>query len=316
MITDYGVKGLLYKALAATPQSDKIANLAQRVMSTLPAGAAEKLDFLGMVPALRRWVGNRSAKKPNEYHYTVTTDKFEGTIDLPMDWINNDKTGQVARAASQLVTRYNPQWAGARVANLINNSSSGTLGLCFDGLSFINASHVWGDSGTINNAQTFGCASAGNPTANEAANAIVKAFQTLVAFKDDRGEPINENITKVAIVVPGGNATIAAAVLQACTMPNLDTGTGVRVNPVMGLPVEFEVISSVRVTLTNRMHLYNVSPDAVPFAFLENKADFRLTSKAAGSDYEHDNDAWQYGVKAVGEAGYGRFTDVVEILFN
>lgn len=311
MITDYGVKGLLYKALAETPMSDRLALLARRVDSALPAGSAEKLDFLGMVPALRRWVGARAAKRVLAYKYTVTTDKYESTIDVPLDWINNDKTGQVAQAAGQLVMRYNPQWISARVAYLLNNAA--TL-LCFDGLAFFSASHVWGDSGTISNLLTYNAASANAPTANEAAEAIVNAYNAMLAFKDDRGEPINEDITKLSLVVPAGNA-IAAAVAQAVKQDRLDTGTGVRDNPVKGLGVAIDVLPSARYT-QNRMLMINDSPNACPVAFVENKADFMLSSKANGSDYAHDNDAWQYGIKAVGEAGFGRFTDASSTEFT
>src|SRR4051794_25520389 len=64
MITDYGVKGLIDEAPAAPPESDKLATLAQRVDSALPAGSTELLDFIGMVPALREWTGGRNAKRP------------------------------------------------------------------------------------------------------------------------------------------------------------------------------------------------------------------------------------------------------------
>jgi phage major head subunit gpT-like protein len=311
MITDYGVKGLIYKALAATPMSDRLAALARRVDSTLPAGSAEKLDFLGMVPALRRWVGSREAKKILAYKYTVTTDKYESTIDIPLDWINNDKTGQVSQSAGQLVTRYNPQWISARVAYLLNNAA--TL-LCFDGKAFFADDHVWGDSGTIDNKLEYNGTTANAPTALEAALAIVASYNAMLAFKDDRGEPVNEGISKLALVVPAGGV-IAAAVWQAVKQDRLDTGAGVLDNPVKGLGVAIEVVPSARYT-QNRMLMINDSPDACPLAFVENKADFSLTSKAQGSDYAHDNDAWQYGIKAVGEAGFGRFVDATSTEFT
>jgi phage major head subunit gpT-like protein len=313
MITDYGVKGLIYKALAETPMSDRLATLARRVDSTLPAGSAEKLDFLGMVPALRRWVGSREAKRVLAYAYTVITDKYESTIDIPLDWINNDKTGQVAQAAGQLVRRYNPQWISARVAYLLNNAASL---LCFDGKAFFATDHSWGDSGTIDNKIVYNGSSANNPTAIEAASAIVAAYNAMMAFKDDRGEPTNENMSKAVLLVPAGVATtIASAVYQAVKQDRLDTGAGVLDNPVKGLPCAFEVVSTPRYT-QSRMLMINDSPDACPLAFIENKADFSLTSKANGSDYAHDSDAWQYGIKAVGEAGFGRFTDAISTEFT
>ena len=113
-ITDYGVKAALGRALESTPQSDKLANLAFKVQSQLPAGDGEKLDFLGMVPALREWVGARSAKKPLEHKYSVTLKKFESTVELPLDWINNDKTGLVQSQMSMLILSETPARGGGR----------------------------------------------------------------------------------------------------------------------------------------------------------------------------------------------------------
>jgi phage major head subunit gpT-like protein len=308
MITDYGVKGLIYKALAATPESDKLATLAQRVDSALPAGSTELLDFIGTVPALREWIGGRSAKRPLAYKPTVTLKKWEATIDLPLDWVNNDKTGQVSQASGQLVRRYNPQWVAARVAYLINNGETLTTGI--DGKAFFATDHAWGDSGTIANALTKAAATGTAPTVLEAAQAIVDAYNALVSFKDDRGEPMNEDVTEVTIVVKGGS-TLAATLQQVMTEDMIDNGAGVMTNPVKGLPVKINLVATVRCTLTDRFVMVNASGNACPFVFVENKADFGVTSKPIGSDYAHDNDAVQYGIKAVGEAGFGRFTDAV-----
>lgn len=309
-ITDYGVKAALGRALETTPQSDKLANLAFKVQSQLPAGDGEKLDFLGMVPALREWVGARSAKKPLEYKYQVTLKKFESTVELPLDWINNDKTGLVQSQMSMLAQRYNPQWYGKRVAALLN---AGESGLGFDGKAFFADDHTWGDSGTIDNKLTYAAATGTTPTANEAASAIVAAVSAMQGFKDDRGEPINESMSAITIVAPTGD--IGAAVMQAVKEKNLDTGTGVRTNPVLGLGLNIEVLISARITVA-RMFIVNSSPGAVPFVFIENTGEFKRTMKGPGSDFEHDNDAWQVGLKAVGEAGYGRFTDAVSTEFT
>lgn len=309
-ITDYGVKAALGRALVATPQSDKLANLAFKVKSNLPAGDGEKLDFLGMVPALREWVGKRSAHKLNEFKYTVVLKKFESSVQIPLDWINNDKTDQVNRSMGMLATRYNPQWYGKRVANLLNTGETATG---FDGLAFFATTHAWGDSGTISNKLTYPAATGVIPTANEMASAIVQAVATLQGYLDDRGEPLNENITKITVAVPPGD--LAAAAIQACREKNLDTGTGVRTNPVLGLGLEIELVVSARITV-QRMFVVNSSPDAVPFVFLENTGDFNRTMKGPGSDFEHDNDGWEVGIKAVGEAGYGRFTDAVSTQFT
>jgi hypothetical protein len=309
-ITDYGIKAALGRAVESTPQSDRLANLAFKVQSELPAGDGEKLDFLGMVPALREWVGRRSAHKPLEFKFQVTLKKFETTVQVPLDWVNNDKTGLVNKSMGQLAVRYNPQWYGKRVANLLNTGASG---LCFDGQPYFSAAHAWGDSGTMSNLLTFVAATGTIPTANEAASAIVAAVASLQSYLDDRGEPINEGMTKITIVVPTGD--LGAAVTQAVKEKNLDTGTGVRTNPVLGLGLEIDVVVSARISV-QRMFVINSSADAVPFVFIENTSEFKRTMKGPGSDFEHDNDAWEVGIKAVGEAGFGRFTDANSTQFT
>ncbi len=311
-ITDYGVKAILAKALAATPKSDALAALAMRVESELPAGSAEKLDFIGNVPALREWIGKRSSKKLLEYNYTVTLKLFEATFDVPLSWVNNDKTGLIAKRAGDLAVRYNPQWASKRVAALINAAETD---LCFDGKSFFATDHAWGNSGTLDNDITFNCTDHTDPTAYECAKALVKAVNQFQSFKDDQGEPVNEGMTKVTVICKAGTA-LAAALGLAVSESTLDTGTGVIANPVKGLQVTIEFVPSTRITLTDRFAVVNSTPGAVPFAFIENKADFAMSMKGAGSDYAHDQDAWEYGVKANGEAGYGVFTDAVLCTLN
>ena len=67
-ITSYGVKGMLGAALTAiTPMSNKLAMLAFNFGSQLPAGSKELLDFLGAVPALKRWIGSRKPGTPLAY---------------------------------------------------------------------------------------------------------------------------------------------------------------------------------------------------------------------------------------------------------
>jgi len=310
-ITDYGVKGILHKALADTPNSDQIANLARRETSELPAGSQDKLDFLGMVPALREWIGKRSSSKPIEYNYTATLKKFERAVFLPLDWINNDKTGKVREAANGLAKRY-MQWPAAQVAALINAGESVNA---FDGQFFFDTDHVWGASGTINNDLTFNATDHTNPTVFEAARSLVQAINQFSAFKDDQGEPLNEGMTEVTVLCAGGT-NLAAALNLAISQPNVDTGTGVVSNPVKGLPVAIKFVSSTRITLADKFVVVNSSPDACPFVFLENRNDYGVTGKGAGSDFEHDNDGWEYGVKATGVAAYGRFTDAVLMTLN
>lgn len=317
MITDYMCRGILAKILTTTPLSNGLAALAVNVNSALPSGSSERLDFLGTVAPMREWVGVRQSVEPIEYNFTIKNRKFESTILLPKDWIVNDKTGNVSMAQSQLANRYS-QWRPKLIADLMNNAAAGGSYLSFDGLSFYNSAHTFGQT-TVNNVIPF--ATGGGPaliTAYEAAKSLVKAIQQILTFLDDRGEPINEDITDLTVVVPAiANSQMAAVFFQAVKLPKIDTGSGSVDNPVFGIGMGFNLHLLVTPRIVgNSVHVINTSANAVPFVFQENKAELLMSIKGAGSDFEHDHDAWEQGLKSVGNAGFGRFTDAVQIQYS
>jgi hypothetical protein len=267
-ITDYGVKGLIYKGLVQTPMSSQLEKLAQTVESMLPAGSVERLDFLGNVPALREWVGPRSAKKVIQTLHSATLKKYEGTAEIALDLVRGDKTSQVAKIGGQLVARAS-QWRAKQLATFVNNAAATTSGVCFDGLSYFNDSHVWNGQ-TYDNNISHAAATGTTPTANEAADGISEAIQALWSFVDDQGEPINEDMTDILVVV---GPTNAATHLQAVSNSELDTGTGTRDNPLNAytkLGIKVTMMTSPRITLADKCAVFNVSPNACPMVFVEN----------------------------------------------
>lgn len=320
-ITDYYCRGVIAKVLTTTPMSNGLNALAVNINSMLPAGSSERLDFLGTIGPMREWQGTRDPQQPAEYNYTIKNRKFELTAFLPLDWIKNDKTGNVNQVFGQLGGRM-AQWKAKLIADLINNGTAGGSYTAFDGLAFFNSSHVYGTSNsvTVNNIVSFTTgAGPANITAYEAAKSLVKAIQQIMTFLDDRGEPVNEDITALTVVVPAvANSQMAGVFYQAVNLPKLDTGSGSVDNPVFGVKQQIPTINLLvtpRVTGT-AAYLVNTSPNAVPFVFQENIGERLMTAKGAGSDFEHDHDGWEYGIKTVGNAGYGRFTDALQIAYS
>jgi phage major head subunit gpT-like protein len=318
MITDYMCRGIIAKVLTTLPMSNGLNKLAFNIQSALPAGSDERLDFLGTIGPVREWVGKRQPQQPREFNFTIKNKKWEDTVRLPLEWLRSDKTGNVQMVVSQLGGRM-IQWKSKLLADLVNNGTTGGAYVGFDGLSFFNASHVYGDA-SVNNIVTF--TTGAGPTlvtAYEFAKALVKAYQQIIAFNDDRGEPINEDITSLTVVVPAiAGSQMAAVAMMAISLAKLDTGSGSVDNPVLGIKgngVSIDLIPSPRLT-GNNAAVFNTSPNAVPFVFQENTGERNLTLKGAGSDYEHDQDAWEYGLRLVGNVGYGRFTDAVQIQFS
>ena len=293
---------------SAVAPANSLASIAQRATNDSASGESTPLDFLGGVPGFTKWENKRRKSKPVPYTWSLQNEKFESSIVIPDEWLTADKTGNVNRRVDGLIQKYSI-WPGALVASLINNSASA---LAFDGKAFFASDHVWGDSGTIDNAIDQAAASGTTPTADEFALGIMAAYAQMLGFKDDLGEPINENITELVVLC---GATLAGTAMQAVTGDQLDTGTGTRDNPIKGMGaqgVNIRLLANPRITSTTKFYLVKNDANACPFIFGENPALMNRTTK----DNRHDKDEWEFGVKAVGNATYGLFTDAVEVTFT
>jgi phage major head subunit gpT-like protein len=71
----------------------KLAQLAMRVPSST---RTNHYPFLGLAPALREWLGDRQVKSLGAYDYSLTNRKFESTIAVKRDDIEDDLTGTLA----------------------------------------------------------------------------------------------------------------------------------------------------------------------------------------------------------------------------
>jgi hypothetical protein len=309
-IESYGVIGLLGQALTAqTPESNRLAQLARLVESSLSVGQAAKLDFIGAIPAMKRWAEKaRQNGRPIPYKYQIIIDRFETSIDIPVEWEENDKTGLVQDRIGQVPQRRSNLY-GQRVADLILN---GTTGTAFDEASFYNASHTWGGN-SYSNTINIDVATPTDPTPLEIAQAIVDIVSRFDTFVDDRGEPLKENMSRIGVTCA---PALSAPIMQALSQNTLDTGAGVKDNPVLGLRARgieiMPLISTPRLTSTTKFQVHDMSPGCAPFVIARNPAMLKMTMKGAGSDYEHDTGHHAYGVQEDLGSGYGLPADSIE----
>lgn len=309
MITSYGVKGMIGTALqSAQPKSNSLNSLIKIIPTTLAEGESEDLSFLGAIPAFREWKAKRQVSIPIEYNWTLKNKKFETSLQVPNKWLVNDKTGLVQERISQIPVRYG-QWVASLVADLINNLATYTA---FDGKTMVSSTHEWGTSGVIDNTIEYAADTSTVPTPLEAATSLRDAYLAMLGFKDDQGELCNEGITSLAVVC---GLTQAAPHMSAISENILDTGAGTVDNPLRGIlaaGVKVSLIASARITGSDTINLINTSPMAAPFIFQENPGS-RDTQHLDESFY---HDRQMYGMKVVGNAGCGLFTDVIRVTYT
>src|SRR5574338_1126475 len=171
---------------------------------------SETYKWLGMAPAMREWVGGRAAKGFRENGITIANKTFEATLEVLVDEIRRDKTGQVMTRVRELAERTNAHWAKLISALIIAAESAN----CYDGQFFFDTDHSEGDSGTQSNDITYDVTTTTAPTAAEAVAACLKGAETIIGQKDDQGEPFNEDAMRFLVMVPTPFMSAAAAALK------------------------------------------------------------------------------------------------------
>jgi Mu-like prophage major head subunit gpT len=167
---------------------------------------SETYKWLGMVPAMREWVGGRDAKGFRENGITIVNKDFEATLEVLTKEIRRDKTGQVMVRINELARRTVSHWASLLSTLIL----SGTATACYDGQYFFDTDHSEGDSGTQDNDLSIDISalpaavhgSTTLPSPEEMQQCILQAVAAILGFKDDQGEPFNEDASEFLVMVP------------------------------------------------------------------------------------------------------------------
>lgn len=263
----------------------------------------EDYKWIGQSPVMREWVGGRHAKGFTTNGISIENKHFEATIDIPVKHLRRDKTGQIQARIGELATRTNSHWA-LLLSDLISNGETTN---CYDGKPFFAANHKEGKSGEQANKISFDLAKAGingevgtpnAPTEAALREAILQGIQQIIGFKDDQGQPMNENATRFVVMVPVSLWFVA----KACLAVPLTTGGAT--NPVKVLAdLDIAVAANPRLS-GNKIYVFRADGDVKAFIRQEEEA-VQVKAKAEGSEYEFDHDAHQYGVDTWRNVGYG-----------
>ena len=212
--------GSFYERLSETQAPAWVNNLSFRIESDQ---ASETIKWLGMTPVMREWISGRAAKGFTSNGLTIENKLFEATIQANVDDIRRDKTGQFRARILELA----PRAIQHRARLLTDLILLGESTACYDGQFFFDTDHSEGDSGTQSNDIAFDISDAGSggtstaPLASTIKGAVVKAVQTIMGFKDNHGEPVNEGAMNFEVHVP---TTFMGETLEALKMPLTATG--------------------------------------------------------------------------------------------
>lgn len=279
--------------------------------------AEETHGFLGAVPGLREWVGERQLKVMNREQHVIRNKKYEGSMEVPETHLSRDKTGLLQRRLSSFGAECGASHWQELLADLINAGGSGTG---YDGVAFFSASHVMGASGTLSNLLTasdyasLNVGTATAPTGVEFATALLDVVGHFMTYRNDQGKLINGSARSFVVAV--ATPPLFSAATQAITSMAFAGGAD---NPVNGLKqsgYRFEVVMDNRLTsATAKMRVFRADAPIPAFLLQEERA-LRVKMLGLGSEHHVKTDNILIAADAIRGAGYGDPLTAIDATFS
>lgn len=303
-LSSRAIIGLYYKRLSQKTGMDWIEAISNYFTSDQES---ETYKWIGQVPVMREWIGGRQAKGFTTNGLTIENKHFEGTLEIMTKDLRRDKTGQITTRINEFADRTNSHWAQILSKLIINGEST----VCYDGQYYFDTDHAEGKSGTQSNklqldltsyAEQIDGGKVGIATApSEAAFrlAALRVIQQILSFKDDQGEPMNENASKFLIKVPTSMWHIAKAALAV----PLTVGGSTNAIKVMN-ELDISVAQNPRLPWSDKFAVFRVDSAVKPLIRQEEEG-VKLKAIAEGSELEFKHDKHWYGVDTWRNVGYG-----------
>lgn len=286
------------------PQNTWVDPLSNRFTSDQES---ETYKWLGTSPIMREWIGGRNAKGFRENGFTIKNKTFEATLEVMVDEIRRDKTGQVMMRIQQLAERANDHDAKLLSALIVAGEST----LCYDGQYFFDTDHVEGDSGSQNNDLTSNITTPSAPTPAEMESAILAATEAMFGFKDDQGEPINGSAREFLVMAPVNHLKAVAGALGTSVIIEGGASRNNMIQAVGSLGgFVYRMAINPRLTNNDRFYLFRTDGATKPF-IRQVEEDLSISAMAEGSQEEFLNNRHLYGLKKIGNAGYGLWSGAV-----
>lgn len=220
-------------------------------------GADEQYGWLGSMPGIREWLGDRQFNSLRAANFTLANKKWESSVAIEKDHIEDDRLGMYGPVLEQL---------GMEAAQhpdelLITAIEAGEATACFDGQYFFDTDHSWGESGNQSNDLTSTAATDTTPTVAEFTTAYRAAVTALLGFKNDKGKLLNRpSVTRLnglTVVVP---LALRATAYDAVESQILSNST----NVVIDRP---NIVCLPSLASSAKFYVFNTAARLRPFVF-------------------------------------------------
>ncbi len=259
----------------------------QRLATVVPSTMnTEDYGWISQVPAMREWVDERTIKSLSEYEYSIRNKRWESTIAVDREVLEDEKHGQVRIQIESMAEAASLHYDNLIYALIRDN------GLCYDGKAFFANDHPQGDGNTFDNLG-----------AGALTSANLKAALTVGRrIEMDNGEPMM--VAYDTLVVPPELEWTGRELLSSGFYPDQITGAQKLADNV--LKGTLGLIVAPRLTSAVEWYLFDCSHPVKPFILQQRVAPaFQALDDAEASETAFLRDQYLYGVRARHNAGYG-----------
>ena len=270
------------------PQSNVWSQIATLLPSTL---AVETYAWLSELPTMREFIDERVVKELSEFSYSIRNRKFEATIGIAREVLEDEQLGQIRIRVQSMA-----EAAAAHYDQLLFELiGQGSVALCFDGLPFYSIAHRTGGTAVSNLTNT--------PLTSDNLEAALTAMKRIPL---DSGQPMAVQPTH--LLVPPELSFTAKRILNSTYYPEA-TGAGqpgnMAMNPLQGA---LQIVESSRLPTATEWHVLDASHPVKPFLIQQRIApEVRALDGSDGYETEASflRDVYLYGVRSRDNAGYG-----------
>lgn len=275
-----------YNALFLSTLLKQPSDLMSMAMVRDSTNDTESYNWLGLLDGLREWIGPREVKALAAYSFTLKNKKYEKTVAIPREAVEDDQLDQYGDVIRQIAvqTALHPE------KQLIDLLNAGFATACYDGQFFFDTDHSEGDSGTQSNKGT----SALDRTT------LIAALTAMEQRKGDSGDYLGVVATHLTV---GPELKWTALELLESTEIIAAGNTDVIRGNANVLKNQLTLRVHPRVN-SNNWYLTDESKFLKPFVW-----QWRVKPQFSGitnpeADSVFDTDEYKYGVRGRWNAGY------------
>lgn len=290
---DKELNGIFQKAYDNGERATDVLPFVTSVDSTKKS---EDYGWLGSPPVIREFIDSRARQSIHDFSYEIENKKYEGTIAVAREAIEDDRLGAIRQRANELGLKSRSHLKKIFFEAL--NKADTELG--YDKQPFISSTHMGNQSNEISSRSIPGVSHVAD------ARNIINAIGRMRSFKDEHGEPYNENNIEIGIICHSSKREyleILNVTPTTFTLPSIASTLFGKIK---------YILDSARLTNENDYYVCNVGGTGMrPFIYQDRvRPEF---VRLAGGDKSFDRDIWEYGVRSRARVGYGLWQNIIKI---